>query len=220
VVVPRVRVAAPEDSIRAPRFDANRLRRIQEFVAARCSPFARLQVRNASYERVQVRCRLRLEHDEHVGSVLRRVNRALIEYLSPWHDDGDGANEGDGVTRGHGARFGWVVRGDELQAVVRKVPGVADVGALSLLHLVETAEGRFVLHDTARARSQAMPARGASGTARDEARVAFRDPWSLMLPMGDHLIGVARRVVGHVPRTTGVSLLGVGETFVVGGGGP
>lgn len=222
VVVPRVRVSAPEDSLRAPRFDANRLRRIQEFLAARCSPFARLQVRNASYERVQVRCRLRLKRNEHAGSVLRRVNRALIEFLSPWHD-GEGAEDGDddGGEKGHGARFGWMVRGDELQAVVRKVPGVAEVGALSLLHLVETGEGHFVLHDTARVRSPAMHLRaGASGDTRGDARVTFRDPWSLALPMGEHLIGVARRVVGHVPRATGVSLLGVGETFVVGGSGP
>lgn len=206
VVVPRVRVHVPQDSLRAPRFDASRLLRIQEFLAARASPFARLQVCNPSYERVQVRCRVLLAGGEHPGSALRRIHRTLVEFLSPWHEVG------------YGARFGWVVRCDELQAIVRAVPGVAAVGGLSLLHLVESSPGRFTLHDTRRGRATPRgAAAGAPGAERSEAQVSYRDPWSLVLPMGEHLVSVARRVVGHVPRATGVSLLSVGDTFVVGG---
>ncbi|MBL8348248.1 MAG: baseplate J/gp47 family protein [Rubrivivax sp.] len=191
VVVPWVRLGVPEDSLRAPRFDASHLMRIQDFVAERSSPFARVLVCNAVYERVQVRCRVRLERGEQAGSVLRRINRTLVEFLSPWHDVG------------RGAQFGWLLRCDEVQAVVRAVPGVAAVGGVSLLHLVEDSPNHFVLHDTAR------PGFAGANTARAAA------PWSLALPMAEHLLSVAPNDVAIRPRGTGVSLLNVGSTFVV-----
>jgi len=227
VVVPHVRLNHPEDSTLAPRLDAFAIQRIEDFLAARCSPSAVLKVCNATYERVQVRCLLRLDGATQPGAALRRVNRALVEYLSPWHDVG------------YGARFGWRLQCAELQSVVRAVPGVEAVGRLSLLHLVETADGRYRLGDTARSRfplgevgfevpdeldrpdeseGQWVGAGGLarSGDAEPGSELRPNAAWSLAMPMPEHLIGVAG--TGRRPRATGIAMLGVGGTFVVGGG--
>lgn len=234
VVVPHVRLNHPEDSTRAPLFNAHAIRRIEAFLAEHCSPSATLRVCNPSYERVLVRCLLSLDEAVQAGDALRRVNRALVEYLSPWHD------------RGYGARFAWVLQCSELQSVVRAVQGVRAVGRLSLLHLFEKDGGGRRLGDTARARfplgeagferpdeldrldepeggpvGESDPARlgeAAGGGGEPGIELRHHVAWSLALPMPEHLIGVAG--LGRRPRATGVSMLGVGGTFVIGGGPP
>lgn len=232
VVVPHVRLNHLEDSTRAPLFNAHAIRRIETFLAEHGSPSAALRVCNPSYERVLVRCLLDLDEAVQAGDALRRVNRALVEYLSPWHD------------KGYGARFGWVLQCAELQSVVRAVQGVRAVGRLSLLHLYAKAGGGHRLGDTARSRFPlgeagfegpdeldradepeaawvGEPGPGPFGEAAGgggEPGIELRHhlAWSLALPMPEHLIAVAG--LGRRPRATGVSMLDVGRTFVIGGG--
>ena len=226
VVVPNVRRNHPADSTLAPRLNARALQDIEDYLKQRASPFARPQVRNATYERVQVRCRLALERSAQAGVVMRRVQRVLTEYLSPWHD------------AGYGPRFEWVLRCDDVQAQVRGVPGVAAVGQLSLLHVARSDEGFYRWGDTARPGLERRPgapaAEGAPARAADQ--LHHRAPWSLALPLQDHLLElpeeapeeapgdgpadrVAKRQTGTgntPPQPTGLSKLRVGSTIVIG----
>ena len=185
-------IAALADS--APRLDANELRDIQAWLAAHASPWVRLRVRNAAYDRIQVRCTVQCQRGAHEGFVLRRVERAIIDYLSPWLDSG------------LPPRFGWSLRCEDVQAHLRAVDGVAAVTQLSLLQVACDDDGTYTLGDTARM---------AIGS-RD--RLQPHRPWSLVLPMSSHLVSLAESAVDPAPLTSGIRELAVGSTLIVGGG--
>ena len=56
VVVPDGPRNDPARAALPARLNADDLRRIEDYLRPLCSPLVSLQVRNASYERVQVRC--------------------------------------------------------------------------------------------------------------------------------------------------------------------
>jgi hypothetical protein len=50
------------------------------------------------------------------------------------------------------------------------------------------------------------------------ATLAWRDPWSLVLPTSRHIIEVdAGAAADDAPRRTGIAELAIGSTFIVGG---
>jgi hypothetical protein len=203
VVVPAVRRNEPQDSTLGPRMNAIDLQRITEFLRGLASPFARIEVRNAAYERVQVRCTVKLARGVAVGRTVRQLNTAIVEYLSPWHD------------LGYQARFDWVVRSEDIETRLREIDGVEFVTRLSLLHIAADEHGVYTLGDTARmATAKAIDADTVPGT-----RLRPKWAWSLALPMRQHLIATAEQYGDPRPEPTGIARLAIGSTFIVGGAG-
>ncbi|HEX7817334.1 hypothetical protein [Dyella sp.] len=193
VVVPSPRQGALFHSTEAPRFDAAVLERMAAYLRERSTPGVRLLVRNAAYERIQVRCALQLTTGTHPGAALIRINQAIVEFLSPWHAEGCHAN------------FDWEIRAETIEARLRELDDVETVGPISLLHIVSTDDNTYHLRDTARTRDK-EPLR----------RVRPAQPWSLVLPTTRHLI----ELIGHPAVTraqaTGVGKLAIGGTFILG----
>lgn len=188
-------------ALQAPRFNANELLAMQQYLQERASPFAQVVVRNPVYDRIQLRCSVGLVRGTHEGEVLQRLNATAVRLLSPWCDDG------------YGPDFDWVVRSEDLEARLRQVDGVAYVNRLSLLHVGSTDEGVYTLGDTAR--------EGAGAEARTTARrghAMARTPWSLALPMARHIVEAESDAPDTAPRPTGIAWLAIGSTFVIGGG--
>ncbi|GLQ87809.1 baseplate J/gp47 family protein [Dyella flagellata] len=197
VVVPAPRQGVLFHSTEAPRFDAAVLEEMAARLRERSTPGIRIVVRNAVYERIQVRCSLRLARGVHPGAALIRINQAIVEFLSPWHTDGCRAN------------FDWDVRAEAIEARLRQLDEVDVVGAMSLLHIVRSDGNTYQLLDTARSRD---------GAAVRQVRPV--QPWSLVLPTARHLI----ELIG-VPSTRGVQATGVGKleiggTFILGSAPP
>lgn len=195
VVVPAPRQGALFHSTEAPRFDAAVLEQMAGYLRERSSPSVGLVVRNAAYERIQVRCELRLVQGCHPGAALVRINRAIVEFLSPWH------------TEGNRACFDWEVRAGAIEARLRELEDVDVVGPISLLHIVRTDDNVYRLRDTARA-GQPSPTR----------QVRPVQPWSLALPTPHHLIELAGAQRDWKAKQTGFGKLEVGSTFIVGAG--
>lgn len=196
VVVPSPHQGTLFRSTEAPRFDAAVLEQMADHVRERGAPGIRIVVRNAAYERIQVRCAVRLARGSHPGASLIRINRAIVEFLSPWH------------AGGHRAEFDWDIRSEAIEACLRELDEVETVGAMSLLQVVQTDANLYQLHDTAR-----------SGRARPLRQVRPVQPWSLALPTSHHLIElIDAPLPGAV--ATGVGKLEVGSTFIVGGTAP
>jgi hypothetical protein len=190
VVVPHVRRNDPDVVSVAAKLDAVDLQRIRDFLGQQMSPFVRPLVRNASYERVQLRCRVQLLPRVHTGAVLREIERRIAAWLSPWHDAGPGA------------QFEWQLSADDLQGIVRLVPGVAVVGPVSLLRIARDDDGAYSLADTARRPDGVV------------SQLQHRHAWSLMLPMETHLIDTGPVPDKDEPLTV-VSRMRIGSTFVI-----
>lgn len=186
-----------------PRMNAVELQRMQELLGELCSPFARLEVRNAAYERVQVRCTVRLQRGAPEGASLQRCEQAVFDLLCPW------------VPGGLQARFGWAVRAEDIEARLRELDCVQFVTGLSMLHVVRNDDGRYGLADTARAPVAVL----ARGSVRDTVhRVEVRPavPWSIAVPMARHMIGLTDGQEGRRPEATGIAHLAVGSNFIIG----
>lgn len=194
VVVPSPQQGVMFRSTEAPRFDAAVLEQMASHVRERSVPGIRIVVRNASYEHIQVRCAVRLVRGSHPGASLIRINGAIVEYLSPWH------------AGGHRAEFDWDIRSEAIEACLRELDEVEAVGAMSLLHVVQSDANIYQLHDTAR-----------SGRARTLRQVRPVQPWSLALPTPHHLIELVDASSTGAAAATGVGKLEVGSTFIVGG---
>ncbi len=203
VVVPAPRDGVLFSSTEAPRLDADLLEQITALLRDRCTPGASLIVRNAAYERLQVRCALRLQRGVHAGSALRRINKALVEFLSPWHEDGFGAD------------FDWEVRADVVEGFLRSLDEVDAVGELSLLHIVSSDQHLYRLHDTAR--TDGAQHDGSGNVDARLSRVRPQQPWSLMLPTRRHLFDLLDDPAREAPQQTGIDRLEIGNTFIIGG---
>ncbi len=187
VVVPALAPGHEVDGTEAPRLDAATLRRVHRFLMPRLAPGHALLVRNATYDRIQVRCTLRLAEGEPAGRRLRELNQALRDFLSPWR--------AGGLT----ARFDWRLRAEEVEAYLRALPGVDAVGRVSLLQVTRDDAGLYRFGDSARGDRALRP----------------RAPWSLALPTRGHLLELAQDPGGR-PDVSGLSQLSVGGSFIIG----
>jgi hypothetical protein len=88
LVIPDIRALHPGDPF-APKAPANLLADIQAYLAERAPAAALIRVRNAKYVPVQVRLGVRFHKGLDEGFAQRRLNEALVRFLSPWaFDDG------------------------------------------------------------------------------------------------------------------------------------
>lgn len=199
-VVPR---NDPRYSCRPMRLDPLQLREMETYLSGLASPGMTLKVRNASYDLVQVRGRVLLDSNADEGEVLRRVNAAVVSFLSPWHDGG------------RFVQFDWELRAEEIEACIRAVRGVRHVKGVSLMQVWEhgghLVPNGFFLQDTAVAPNSPV-------------RLRYRQRWSLALPTEEHFIEISEdvtqdaRATGIAGRARGERSPGIeiGRSFVVG----
>lgn len=186
-------MAAPVLSATAePHLNAVELARIRDTLRSLASPFAQIQVRNAMYERIQVRCTVKLARGVQQGQALRRINQAITDYLSPWRDGGLRPS------------FDWVVRCEDVEAHIRSLDCVEFVTQLSLLHVARSDAQLYTLGDTARRQ----------GLLSTQARP--RSAWSIALPMREHMVSAIELPTDERPEVTGIARLGLGSTFILG----
>lgn len=180
-----------------PHFNAAALEQMSAYLSARARPDVQVVVRNATFERIQVRCALRLVRGTHPGEALARINGAIVEFLSPWHRDGCRPE------------FQWEVRAETLETRLRELEDVDALGGLSLLHIVRRGPDRYRLSDTGR------PERAArAGAGLEQRRVRAARPWSLALPTRRHLVEVME-APAPAAQPTGIGRLEIGDTLIV-----
>jgi hypothetical protein len=199
VAVPAPPAGADDRPDLARAFDVLTLQRIEDHLAERTSAFARVAVRNPSFERIQVRARVGFGRGADEGALVRRLKLELARFLSVWSADAPLAS------------FGWAVNLNDVGAFLSERPYVEFLTDFSILHLLADDGGRYRLHDTARSEP------GAQGTTGGRMLTAA-EPWSLALPMRDHWIAPARDRATREPGAAGIGGLGIGETLVVGEG--
>jgi len=170
----------------APLMDAIRLMRIQEFLRDKTSPFARIEVRNPAYDRIQVVCSVTLTNVARGqrGRYLNVLNQSIVDYLSPWKNG-----------------FGWSFTENEVEAHIRDLPYVDDITKFSMLHITQDElDGSYELRDTART------------PVTD--KISPRYPWSLAISSPIHDIDLTDKTTVDVPVATGIGQMRIGNTFI------
>ncbi len=208
VVVPH----PPKDAALSPAqpalFDILTLRRIEKMLAAKSSPFCQYQVRNPSFEHLQVRAQVAFIPTVNSGTLASRLKLAMSGVLSVWTGM-------DGMTD-----FGWSIDLDELGAFVQSRDYVQKLHDISVLHLVHEAGD---VHQADGDGYRLFDTKRLDLDAKDPSNpqyIGARDPYSLPLPMADHAISVLRHTAelnapaGGV-RAAGIGALSLGETLVV-----
>ncbi|MBS1189269.1 MAG: hypothetical protein H6R10_1061 [Rhodocyclaceae bacterium] len=193
VAVPRI--TGLRDSSEGLRENVLVLQDIKDYLERFASPFAAIDVRNPVFERIQVRCAVRFRDDSARGQLIKEINRAICDFISPWGGPGNTAN------------FGWSLHSQELQGYLQGLPYVQSVWGLSLLRVVDNGPAGYALHDTARQGDEGLSA------------VAPIYPWSLAIPFRHHLVETETdgRSDPNGPWPSGISQLQVGATFILSG---
>lgn len=191
-----------------PHLSVIELERIRVHLQRACPGTARIAVRNAAYERIQVRCTVELTPNSQAGLSLQAINASLERYLSPWEG---GGNE---------AHFDWVIRCKDVEAHLRALPFVKSVIGLSLLRISEDDFGNYRLTDTARTSDDAV-------AKKIDPCTCASWPWSIAAAMDWHLVEAIpfRRGGAHAeadvaskdkPKATGIGRLTVGGNYIIG----
>lgn len=176
-----------------PRVSRVVLEKIQMFLSRHASPFAKISVENPVYERIRVRCRVSFTGRENPGRDIRRLNRVLWEYLSPWHP------------KGYEGRFGWQIRSEDVMAHISSQPYVNGLTRFSMLKMTDKTRGWYGLFDTC------DPVH--TGDAPELIQPFY--PWSLAVPDTHHTIETVDSAVSEKGEAVGVNTLEIGTTFII-----
>lgn len=187
VLIPYLKESATANS--HPMVNALLLREVRDFVRGLSSACVKISVRNPAYERIQVRCKVKFGKGAGRGAQLNRLNREIVDYLSPWSDGG------------LAARFGWRLRCNDIQSHIQGLNYVESVSGLSMLRIDDGDDGSH---------------RRLSDTARSKCGdIQPLHPWSIAIPVGHHLIEVEDEAGVWPAQQTGIANLAIGNTFIL-----
>lgn len=186
VVIPYLKGAASMNL--QPMVNALLLREVKAFVKTLSSPLVEISVRNPAYEQIQVRCKVTFKRGAGKGFYLKELNQEIVNYFSPWSPVG------------LEAQFGWRIRCSALQSHMQGLEYVKSVSGVSLLRICAGDGRKYELADTARMNvNEVTPAQ----------------PWSIAIPIRQHLIEVMGESGSWSVEKTGVAKLSIGGTFIL-----
>ncbi len=174
-----------------PMLNTLRIKQIREFLQRTASGVVEIDVRNPVYERLVVRCSVKLKDEagRQEGRLIKQLNAELVAHMSPWKKTG------------RAPRFGWSFQTDEIKAFVGSRPYVESVTQLSMLHIFQDEQGNFTLNDTARPPVSNI--------------VSWRYPWSIAVPHRRNMLRVIEEVGDDTPVETGIGELEIEDLFIV-----
>ena len=174
-----------------PTVDGLVLAEIQEFVEKRASTFATIDVKNPTYEEIQIRCTVKFREGATEGRHLAALNQAITDYLSPWN-----------MAVGYRAQFGWNIRRYDIESYIRDLGDVEIVTDFSMLHIAEDSQGYVHLFDTMQPESEAT-------------EITPLYPWSIAVPLRRHYVQTTDRLETIRPEVTGIGELEIESTFII-----
>lgn len=177
-------------------FDVAILWRIHAFISEIGPEFARFEVVNPAFERLQVRAKVSFHPERENGAMAQALRQEIGRYLSVW-------SAGPALRR-----FGWSLNARMLKAHVADLSWVRGVTDFSVLHLAADDAHSHELLDTAQAGDDP---RGLYGPI-----IRPRHPWSLPLSAPDHILTVLPELEDETPTASGIGNLPVGEMLIVG----
>ena len=208
VAVPHAMTSGAERVGERRMLDALSLHEIQTALTRLAPAAARVEVRNAAYDMVQVRGKVRFADNADRGLLLRTLIEDVSALLSPWDD------------RGQRLGFGWKLNAADVQAFIVERDYVEHVSEFAMLMLSADDHNRYSLVDTARpGHSLEATASQDAGRQRTAAVRGLRHsvPWSLPLPLHWQALEAIQSDERRPAHPAGFGMLGVSTTLVATG---
>jgi hypothetical protein len=176
-----------------PRLNGDLIAQVHAFLAQRVAPGVALEVANPFYQRIQVRCTVRLAPGVDQGWYVNMLDRVVSDFISPWNP------------AGNTSPFGWIIRQHDIESFILAQQGVLGVSEFSMLSVSEAGSDRYTMTDTAVPDPKGRPAPD----------IEPLYPWSVAVPIRRHAILVADSEQSRVATRTGIGKLEIGSTFII-----
>lgn len=194
VVMPEVREGETE-----PVVSYHQIKKMEDFLSARMSPFLRPEIINPVYDKLKVTCSLTLkkEFEADKGKYLQQLQTEILFFLCPWlqKDSADAL-----------IQFGGVISRNDVLSFIRERNYVAKVTRFSLVRISGNAEDGYSLQDTALNRQKDVVIK--AGTL-----------WSVFAPADQHDIEIMENESYIAAEPASIDRMRLGTDFVIFGDG-
>jgi hypothetical protein len=190
VVVAAMPLTRTGDMFHQPLLDPGQIMEMEAFMREVSSPFARILVRNPSYEYLWIKCKLQIEGNE-VGATLKRLHEDMLRYVCPWfYGQSEMAMNMPAFKR------------SEILNFIQTRPYIRFVTGFSVVRMIIDDDGKYQLRDSAR---DGEP---------DEIRPEY--PWSIPVPLSNNQIEIIPAPEFYPPELSSLEDLVIGSNLVLG----
>ena len=161
---------------------------IEEFIKPIVSPFVKIEVRNPSYEKIKVFCKVGFKKGFQTGYYLQLLNKEISEFMTS-------------ATLQRGDIFSSKILNTELLNFVKSRTYINFVTSLSMLKVFMQKQDEYVLKDSAKPEN------------KEEISGAFA--WSVLISADMHEIETVEVLEMSEALPTTIGKLSLGENFVI-----
>lgn len=197
VIIPRISTTDAtmiSDYCREPAFGFTMLEEIKELIQKHASAHARITVRNPVYERLMIKCSIKFEDNN--PFFLKQLNNDINRFLTPWIE----GNETAGI-------IGSGIQRSTILSFVQQLSYVKFVTGFSLIK-TSKINGSYHFYDSSK---------GHQNTQASSDVLYALTPYSVFVPVKNHLIDIIDEETYIGPTPVGIDGLILENNFIVGG---
>jgi hypothetical protein len=176
-----------------PRVSMRKLQEINSYLDQYTSPFVRVGVINAHYQKVRVICKVSFNDQDASSYYENKIQEDIKHYLNPWLKNNETNLE-----------FGRSIYKSEVLTFLEGLEYVSFVTEFSLVNLKKRNSG-FDMFDTAK--------EAAEGSNNNEITADW--PWSLLVSAQHHHITVIDSQEHQIPKARAISNMELGTDLIV-----
>jgi hypothetical protein len=174
-----------------PKASSELLFDIKSFIQKHSSPFARIEVRNPSYERIRIICSVQFSGKHNHGFYIQKLNEHINQYLS-----------GNIGSVSLGTQMDKVIYCSDVITYLRTLPYVEYITSFSMVQAARNITGNYELIDTAE------EGEGKGGLKATK-------PWSVLVPADQHQFTILTDKHDEDSSQAGINNLELGNDFII-----
>lgn len=174
-----------------PKASSELLFDIKSFIQMHSSPFARIEVRNPSYERIRIICSVQFSGKQNYGFYIQKLNEHINDYLT-----------GNIGSVSIGNQMDKVIYCSDVITYLRTLPYVEYITRFSMVQAARNITGNYELIDTAE------EGQGKSGLKATK-------PWSILVPADQHQFTILTDKYDEDSAQAGIDNLELGNDFII-----
>ncbi|PLX24265.1 MAG: hypothetical protein C0599_02580 [Salinivirgaceae bacterium] len=174
-----------------PKASSELLFDIKSYIQKHASPFARIEVRNPSYERIRIICSVQFSGSHNNGFYIQKLNEDINNYLS-----------GNIGSMSLGTQMDKVIYCSDVITYLRTLPYVEYITKFSMVQAARNITGNYELIDTAE------EGKGKGGLQATK-------PWSVLVPADYHQFTILSDKHDEDSAQAGIDYLELGSDFII-----